>query len=223
MTDKKTESKEVAVKGETALVDSPFMSPDDVGEEFTSEGGFSEIKVNQGSDTFTVNGQETKKVQGFIISIQKRRAFYSKAYTGEAVEPDCSSRGCVEPEADANDKQNFDCESCPQNEWGTSSTGKGKACAEKRLLHLLVNGSDEVYELVVSTASLMNVNSFAFTIASSGKYYQYTAVEMTVEPKTKVYSVINFKLGDYVVDNKDIKALINKAFTENKDAMEERF
>lgn len=36
--------------------------------------------------------------------------------------------------------QNFECATCPNNEWGSSDTGRGKACGERRRIALLPAG-----------------------------------------------------------------------------------
>jgi len=217
-------TKDVAVKVETKDVAvAPFSTPEDVMEDFSVD-GFPQITLDHGSDKFSVNNEEADKVAGFIISVQKRKSYYSKPYKeGEAVEPDCYSLKCDKPGADSVKPQSEFCDGCPQNEWGSSSSGKGKACSDRRLLHLLIDGQDLVHELSASASSIKNIDSFVSKISTSGKYYQYVPVEITAVPMSKVYSIIAIKPVGYIADNKSVTKLISKIYTDNKKEMLERF
>lgn len=42
---------------------------------------------------------------------------------------------------DVFERQSDDCESCPQNQWGSADTGRGKACGNRRRLALIPGGT----------------------------------------------------------------------------------
>jgi len=216
-------TKDVVVKEANAIIETPFESVEDTADEFASS-GFPEIKIEHGESFFDFNGEKIDKVSGFILLIQKRKSYYAQAYSGEASEPDCSSIDCVKPVEDSNNPQSPTCADCPNNQWGSSSSGKGKACADKRLIHVLVNGFEQVHELKASAMSIKNIDErFVSTVSGTGKYYQYVPVEITAQKVTKIFSIIAIKQLGYVGDDKKITALINKTFSENKEEILKRF
>jgi len=215
-------TKDVVVKKENAIIETPFESVEDTAAEFASS-GFPEINIEHGESFFDFNGEKIDKVSGFILLIQKRKAYYGQAYSGEASEPDCSSIDCEKPVEDSNNPQSPTCADCPNNQWGSSSSGKGKACADKRLIHVLVNGFEQVHELKASAMSIKNIDGFVSTVSGTGKYYQYVPVEITAQKVTKIFSIIAIKHLGYVADDKKVTALINKTFSENKEEMLKRF
>ena len=216
-------TKDVVVKKEeNAVVATPFESVEDTAEEFTTA-GFPEITIEHGDNFFNLNGEEVDKISGFILLVQKRKTYYSKSYSGEAMEPDCSSIDCIKPIEDSNNPQHSTCNGCPHNEWGSSSSGKGKACSDRRLIHLLVNGSEQVHELKTSAMSIKNIDGFVSKVVGTKKYYQYVPVEITAVPMSKLYSIVSINNLGYVADDKKVTALINKAFAENKEEMLKRF
>ena len=213
---------DVVVKEANAIIETPFESVEDTADEFAVS-GFPQITIEHGESFFNINGEEVDKISGFILLVQKRKTYYGQAYSGESTEPDCSSTDCVKPVGDSNNPQSPTCNSCAHNEWGSSSSGKGKACSDRRLIHLLINGTDQVHEISASASSIKNIDGFVSKISGAKKYYQYVPVEITAVPMSKVYSIIAIKPVGYVADDKKITALINKTFSESKEEILKRF
>src|SRR5271165_352306 len=63
------------------------------------------------------------------------KIWYEHGYEdGSAAPPDCFSTNGVTPDPSATNKQNPTCAGCKRDAWGSSATGKGKACGDSRRL-----------------------------------------------------------------------------------------
>jgi len=80
--------------------------------------------------------------------------YYDSDYDADNRTPPACFAFCKDPEAkdemgppeilegnDDFDKQSDDCESCPQNQWGSAAKGRGKACSNRRRLACLPGGT----------------------------------------------------------------------------------
>ncbi len=87
------------------------------------------------------------------------RAYYEGAYSPDATSPPtCGSRNGVRPDASIPEPQSGTCAACPQNRFGSASsgTGKGKACADSKDVYL-VHADDvagPIFQLRVAPMSL---------------------------------------------------------------------
>lgn len=131
------------------------------------------IKVPAGGATaFAVPNIETgeedfvKEVSGIIIRRDTARTYWIKSFEdGDGERPDCSSRDGITghlredteltaiPDGQA-------CASCPFNAFETATKGKGKACAENRLIYMLQ--PDSLLPIVIKTppSSLGNAKDY---------------------------------------------------------------
>lgn len=88
-----------------------------------------------------------------ILDAVRERTFYAQKYDASAehnAPPVCYAFGRTDEEMaphpsmqvdlDYFQPQNDVCSSCPNNEWGSSDTGRGKACSERRRMALLPAG-----------------------------------------------------------------------------------
>jgi len=93
-----------------------------------------------------------------ILDVVMERTFYAEKYDPSAEHnspPVCYAFGRMDGTEDLDElaphvsmqsdltyfePQNDICKTCPNNEWGSSDTGKGKACAERRRMALLPAG-----------------------------------------------------------------------------------
>lgn len=104
-----------------------------------------------------------KEVSGVIIFTHRMNAYWSQKL-GEAGDdgdtskiPDCSSM---------DGKQGLNritgeirtCDTCPYNQFGTDSKGKGKACKNTRRLYIMMNGRPDIYLLTVPPTSIRDIN-----------------------------------------------------------------
>jgi hypothetical protein len=80
--------------------------------------------------------------------------YYDSDYDADNRTPPACFAFCKDPDAkdemgppalldnnDDFDKQSDDCESCPQNQWGSAAKGRGKACSNRRRLACLPAGT----------------------------------------------------------------------------------
>jgi hypothetical protein len=83
------------------------------------------------------------------------RIFYAKSYDGEASAPDCWSNDGVTPSDDAENKQHFKCEGCPQNIAG-SGQNNSRACRyQQRIAVVLANDMEgDVLQLTLPAKSI---------------------------------------------------------------------
>jgi len=106
------------------------------------------------------------------------KQFYAKPYTeGSDQAPDCYSLDGVKPEAQAPQKQNALCATCPQNQWGSRITDDGrraKRCADAKRLAIVpaLDLENETYGgpmlLRVPPTSLGNLSLYAGNLARRG-------------------------------------------------------
>lgn len=77
------------------------------------------------------------------LAPQYERAFYDREFSpDDKSPPDCYSYDGEAPHEKASAKQAESCARCPNNEWGSGSRGKGKACKEgMRLAFLRADGA----------------------------------------------------------------------------------
>jgi len=83
------------------------------------------------------------------------RIFYAKSYDGEASAPDCWSNDGVTPSDEAENKQHFKCEGCPQNIAG-SGQNNSRACRyQQRIAVVLANDMEgDVLQLTLPAKSI---------------------------------------------------------------------
>lgn len=171
--------------------------------------------------------------------------YYEGAFDPDNRTPPTCFAFCKDPDAkdemgppeivdkeDVFERQSELCSDCPQNEWGSSEKGRGKACSNRRRLALLPagvyksagrNGGFEL-ELVDDVDHFTNVEpGFLKIPVMSGKGFDnyvkdvaeqfkrplfavYTRVYLTPDPKSQFK--VNFELIEPVEDNAVLGALL---------------
>jgi len=82
------------------------------------------------------------------------RVFYAGSYVeGEAVAPVCWSADNQRPAPEVKEKQAANCLSCPKNVKG-SGQGDARACKYQQRLALVIEGGQDVYQLVLPATSV---------------------------------------------------------------------
>lgn len=82
------------------------------------------------------------------------RVFYAGSYVeGEATAPACWSADNQRPAPEVKEKQAANCLSCPQNVKG-SGQGDARACKYQQRLALIIEGGQDVYQLVLPATSV---------------------------------------------------------------------
>lgn len=124
-----------------------IMDEDLAGLEFTPD----RIKIPTGGNTtFEVPDGDTdegtrpaKEIVGVIILHHPAYAYYRDRYTGGNNPPDCGSFDGIHGRG----TPGGECRECPFNQFG-SGEGAGKACKNRRMLYILMEG--EIFPMVLS-------------------------------------------------------------------------
>ncbi len=109
-----------------------------------------EIPDGDGDDT-----QMVKEVTGVILLHHPAYAYYIEKYAGGSNPPDCGSFDGVT----GNGTPGGSCATCPYNQFG-SGDGQGKACKNRRMIYILMEG--ELFPMVLSlpTGSLKEFQKY---------------------------------------------------------------
>jgi len=169
------------VKAEEYAIMNPETNVADViklnlGGEALSISDLDHIKTPLGGTTLwnlpSIDGDESmKEFNAIIIHSQLQRTYWEDSFTGKGTPPDCFSNDAVIGIG----KPGGECASCQWNEFGTSKSGRGKACATKRVMFLIRPQSMLPIMLRVPVGSLKNSRKYLAALASGNQ---------------KVYSVI---------------------------------
>ena len=161
-----------------------------------------------------------------ILSNRFHNVYYDRAYEpGEQFPPVCYAYGeeakemsPAEKVVNAGNAVHESCLGCPMNEFGSSDTGRSKACANKRKLEILVIGSivsgrpklftkateiagQEIVSLMIPPTSGKNFSTYAKQVKATFDYPVYGVItRLKIEPHmTNQYSVV-FELVSEVPD-----------------------
>lgn len=154
----------------------------------------------------TLEGIKPKEtLEGVIVYWAEPRAYYKVSFdqSGGGSPPDCSSTdGLVGTGDNGTGFGNHDCETCPQNQWGTATrqgvAAKGKACRQYRGLYLLSESAGLPYGVPLPPTSIGVMRKFFLRLASQNIPYFGAVVALGLE-QTKsqgniTYSVVAPKL-----------------------------
>ena len=113
------------------------------------------------------------------------KAYYAEGYVeGADGKPDCFSNDGKAPDANATNPQARSCHNCPHNVFGSSTTGKGKACPDtKRLAVAQIDNLDDPILLRVPPTSLKNLANFGAQFTSKGIKFNYIATKIGFDPQ----------------------------------------
>lgn len=122
------------------------------------------------SKSFQIGEEEQGEVIGAVLLDADIRVYFSQPYGGKvAAPPDCFS---TDAETGIGNPGGS-CETCPMNQWGTKvdekgQTGKGKACAERRMLALFTPDCALPRTLSAPPSSLRHLRADFFRVAGKG-------------------------------------------------------
>jgi hypothetical protein len=86
----------------------------------------------------------------------------------------------MEPHEKAHEKQHEQCQGCPHDEWGTSNTGKGKAC--KNVRRLAVMSMDDVTENNILSGEIATLNVPVMSVKGYSAYVKELALTAGLPP-----------------------------------------
>ena len=190
-------------------------------------GGGRTIRVGQDKSFTLPDGTKTRdNLDLVIVDFVSINKYYEGAYSKEDLTPpNCIAihpepRGMV-PLAESPDKQCNECGSCPQNQFGSSPTGAGKACKNTRLLAVLPPDADDttdIWLLGVSPTAIKNFDNF---VASTARTYQLPPVGVVVSvgfSDAKDYPSLEFtnpepneNVGYHLPRQAEARELLNQA------------
>jgi len=159
------------------------------------------------------------KIEIVVLGHIRSNVYYSTPYNAnKPTPPDCFATGRdvnggkdMKPSKQVEKPQFKDCEDCPNQIWGSSPTGKGKACRNEFIVAIAIPAfSERIYELHIPPTAMDDYSSIMSTILASG---HPTKMLMTAEFVSKgSYSVPKITGG---VPNPDMA----KHFRMSKDAV----
>lgn len=135
--------------------------------------------------------------EGILIYTKESNVFYEKTYKpGQNLPPDCASPDGKVPTSGEN-IQAKECKTCPQNQFGSSRTGDGKACKNTRPTFFLVGGGVIPQVLRVPPTSLKYIRKYIMNVATNyGSYFAVkTRVSIFKEEEGQTYSNIKFQVA----------------------------
>lgn len=183
---KKNEATEVAIKsGFAAMVNAGGlheMTEDLAGLELT----FDRIKIPSGGTTaFEIpdgDGDDVtmvKDITGVILLHHPAYAYYTEKYAGGSNPPDCGSFDGVT----GTGTPGGSCARCPLNQFG-SGEGQSKACKNRRMIYILMEG--ELFPMVLSlpTGSLKEFTKYLKRQLSKGRKLNQIVTKISLRKAT---------------------------------------
>ncbi len=171
--EKKTNA-EMTITGGYALTSGMDLLNDMADEYAGLDFRFDKIKIPAGGMTaFEIPDEDAedetkmvKSIEGVILYNHPVNAYYKDAYTGGSNPPDCGSFDGVK----GNGLPGGTCADCPYNQFGSASGGgKGKACKNRRMIYILMEGELFPQQLSLPTGSLKEFTKYAKRQLSKGR------------------------------------------------------
>jgi hypothetical protein len=192
-----------------------------------------EAMVGAGANFISLRGGNMSYQKGMIpgnvikcivLDAIAEKQFYSAKFDeNNPSSPDCYAFG-HDPDALAPDPENVeapvsaDCASCPNNEWGSADTGKGKACQDVRRLALITEGDLQEIETAQVAYLKVPVTSLSYW---AGYVRDLEAVhhkpplafvtEISVKPQQRLPGWhVEFRMADEIDDPAIFELLMEK-------------
>jgi hypothetical protein len=169
-------------------------------------------------DASNPDEEEVKELTGVIIFGAKQKVFYKEVYdASKKLPPDCFSHGAKVPDSSVEHPQHPTCKGCPQNEFETAATGKGKACRDLRRLFLLMSvdaGSEAIMpmQLNITPTSLKAFDDYLSKLVTYGYSLEDVETKITARKKSAQdkYVVLSFTKGRVFSEDNPAEAQILK-------------
>jgi hypothetical protein len=190
----------------------------------TSVGSFISTKggiLSYGGNT----APDNKMLVVIIDAIMENQLYEGKYDPNMPAGPVCYAFGRDEDEMAPHEKVeepvNDTCKGCPNNEWGSADTGKGKACKNVRRLavitaDMLDGGAEAITEAEVAymklpVTSVKGWASYVNQLAATSKPPLAFVTEISVVPDTVSQFKVQFHVIEEIDDGDLIGALLAKA------------
>ena len=133
----------------------------------------SAIRITQDKKFKMPDGSTASQLEVVIVDFNTRYEHYAGAFDPGAIAgPTCAAIGfdntTLVPLANSPDKQNDECGTCPQNQFGSS--GAGKACKNQRMLAVLpvdARPEDPIMTIKVSPTAIAGFDAYVNSVASN--------------------------------------------------------
>ncbi|MCD8157752.1 MAG: hypothetical protein LUD77_02335 [Clostridiales bacterium] len=191
-----TESTELVETSGYALAGSmDFMDIDLSGDFAGVDFRLDKIKILAGGMTaFEVPDPEndsettlTKTITGVILFQHPINTFYKSAYTGGNNPPDCGSFDGVVGSGDPGGT----CAKCPYNQFGSASNGgKGKACKNRRMMYILMEGDIFPYRLSLPTGSLSEYARYAKSLLNKRHFPSQVVTSISLQKASSSTDIV---------------------------------
>ena len=204
-------------------------------------GGGIGIKFGRGS--IQVGGIPVKggKLECVVIGSCALNAWYEDDYNKDDMQPpDCYAFAInygdeeMQPHEKAESPQHADCAGCPQNQYGTAKTGKGKACANRvRIGAITAKDAEDAdtipaAQLAIGSVSPTNVKHWASYVKSLDEmdggprqpWNVVTEIQSFDDPDTQIR--LEFRLVETIEDG-DILTALEKRFNKVQDALQQPY
>lgn len=193
-------------------------------EESVSTGSF--ISLKSGVMSYNGNPVPGNKLDVVVVDAILENHYFDGAYDPNTPQsPSCYAFGRDEDEMSPHEKvdEPFSekCKGCPNNEWGSADTGRGKACKNVRRLAVipadaLDGGAEGVEEaaiayLKVPVTSVKAWAGYVNQLAAANKPPLAFVTEISVTPDAGSQFKVNFKAKESIEDGELIGALLAKA------------
>lgn len=143
----------------------------------------SAIRMSPGFFTLPDGTKTPGPLELVVVDFTSKNTFYPGAYDAKnIVPPTCFAIGtdikAMVPSKNSPEKQSDDCNSCPNNAWGSS--GDGKACKNSRVLAVLPPDADADTPLWTLTTSPTANKSFDGFVAGVARVFEMPPVGVIV-------------------------------------------
>lgn len=181
---KEKQNEIVTTEGNFATADSLDFLKDALGDEYAGmEFQFDRVRIPSGGGTVFempgADGDETEMVReltGVILYSHPAYSYYASRYQGGNLPPECSSFdgicGIGNPGGE--------CKSCKYNRFG-SGEGQGKACKNRRMIYLLLEGELFPVMLSLPTGSLKAFQQYAKRQLSKHRLLHQVVTKVTLK------------------------------------------
>lgn len=179
---------------------------------------FARIAIGHGSEIFKMppdesgNQKKPEEIQGVILDAHPYNAYWKDKNKddGESAPPDCFSPDGITPIG--SDPIAPKCASCPLNQFGSDPDGgKGKACGNRRMVHLLMEGSPFPFRLQVSPSSFKPWDEYMAMLSRKGIPRDCIITRFRLKPRKEgqyEWSELTFDVAGYVPSNEAYNGIL---------------
>ena len=181
---------------------------------------FDRIKIPAGGSTaFEIpddddDTQMVKEVTGVILLHHPAYTYYAEKYAGGSNPPDCGSFDAVTGRGTPGGS----CAACYYNQYG-SGDGQGKACKNRRMLYILVEGEMFPMMLSLPTGSIKEFTKYVKRQLSKGRRLSQIVTKVSLKKATS-HSGITFSQAVFAFDrmlNEDEKKAVGATVEQVKE------